>query len=274
MKNSFNLMLLLAVSILGQSHLTAASAAGSSAGAGTETARREDAVIPQCSICLNEMTTQRRWTLLCGHSYCESCLSSWAEEHRTCPLCRNSILTLNPDIITAAIAGDVPALETLIARGDNVNAEDKYGNTALMHASINGHSSLIPPLIRSGALIDRQNQFGHTALMLAADEGHLESIRALIAAHATLDLFAIKYRRTALSLAIITNRPLVVQELITAGARFDQPDVQGITPLMHAMILRYQPIVALLRAAGARNTLYQYIRTLDYCASHFCFGPP
>lgn len=39
-----------------------------------------------CSICLETVKEPRK--LICGHIYCDHCISTWLSKHQTCPSCR------------------------------------------------------------------------------------------------------------------------------------------------------------------------------------------
>ena len=44
-----------------------------------------------CPICLEKFQPETKTRLLvCGHKYCEPCLTKWLEDHATCPICRQS----------------------------------------------------------------------------------------------------------------------------------------------------------------------------------------
>ena len=54
-------------------------------------------------------------------------------------------------IIQAARDGDLPAVQTLLAEGADINAEDSNGGTALMRASYKGHTEIVKLLLEKGA---------------------------------------------------------------------------------------------------------------------------
>ncbi|WP_116473247.1 ankyrin repeat domain-containing protein [Zobellella maritima] len=82
--------------------------------------------------------------------------------------------------------GDLEAVLTLLHRGTEVNARDRYGQTGLMLASLAGHGELVSVLIAHGADPDVTAKFGLNALMLAiiAEQPHI----AAMLAHAGTDL--------------------------------------------------------------------------------------
>lgn len=93
-------------------------------------------------------------------------------------------LTVRLDWEAAARAGDVAAIDRLLAGGQDVDATDGYSQTALMRASHAGRIEVVELLIARGADLDRSAKFGLTALMLAVIQGHDRVARTLVAAGA------------------------------------------------------------------------------------------
>ncbi len=91
-------------------------------------------------------------------------------------------------MVSAAANGDVHVLQSLLARGLDVNEPDRGGTTALYAASSSGRSQTVSYLIQHGALVNLQNKDGETALHAAALRGHLESVKVLLSAGADLTI--------------------------------------------------------------------------------------
>ena len=87
----------------------------------------------------------------------------------------------------AARAGDLEVLIVLAASGVDVDARDRYGQTALMLAARGGHTDVVRWLAAHGADLNHSAKFGLTALMLAVVFGRGEAARALIEAGAALE---------------------------------------------------------------------------------------
>ena len=60
----------------------------------------------------------------------------------------------------AALAGDVAAIEALLAGGANVNAKDEDGFTPLHSAALAGHPAAIEALLAGGANIHAKTEDG------------------------------------------------------------------------------------------------------------------
>jgi ankyrin repeat protein len=88
----------------------------------------------------------------------------------------------------AARQGDASGLRVQIASGANVDALDRFGQSALMLAARGGHLEAVQTLISAGASLDITAKFGLSALMLAVVNGHASVARALATAGADLRL--------------------------------------------------------------------------------------
>ena len=72
------------------------------------------------------------------------------------------------DLHTAAQEGDVKLVEELIAKGADVNAKDKYGETPLHSALKKAQSEMVQLLIAKGADVNAKDKYGATPLFEAA----------------------------------------------------------------------------------------------------------
>ena len=76
----------------------------------------------------------------------------------------------NTSDLTALMQARTAEIAELLVNADaSLNAFDKYGRTALMHASQASNVELVELLLRAGANVDAQDNKGRTALMLAAE---------------------------------------------------------------------------------------------------------
>lgn len=137
------------------------------------------------------------------------------------------------ELIERAEAGETEAAMRLVAAGAPLDAQAKYGQTAMMRAVIFGHNETAAALIEAGAGLDLQDQCGTTALMEAADKGNIQMVSTLIKGGAELDLQE-TYGRTALMLAAFKGHNEVVEALIGAKADLNLRNQGGNTALMFA----------------------------------------
>ena len=66
-------------------------------------------------------------------------------------------------LIQAAEKGDLPAVRARLAAGDNVNAVNQFGSTALHYAIQTGRLDVVRELIQAGADPTLKNKWGETS---------------------------------------------------------------------------------------------------------------
>jgi ankyrin repeat protein len=134
--------------------------------------------------------------------------------------------------MAAARAGSLEAVQALLARGADANAQESFqAQTALMWAAAEGHTDVVDALLKAGAdpnlqarvnlLKDRKNadypSGGFTALMWAARNGREDIVRQLVAAGA--DTSARNGDgATALMITIVNDRFDLAASLVELGA--------------------------------------------------------
>lgn len=68
--------------------------------------------------------------------------------------------------------GDVEGVDEMLRAGIDVDARNRYGQTALMIAAQRGYEAIVDALIDAGAPLDVTAKYGLSALMLAVVAGH------------------------------------------------------------------------------------------------------
>lgn len=77
------------------------------------------------------------------------------------------------DLLTAVTKGDFLAVESLLARGADINAKDIKGRTGLMIAAAHGHEVIVKNFLAKGADVNAKDAYGMTALTYAALMAHI-----------------------------------------------------------------------------------------------------
>jgi ankyrin repeat protein len=88
----------------------------------------------------------------------------------------------------AALDNDTSSLRQMLDVGADIDAVNRYGQTALMIAAHHGHRAAVETLVRRGAALDATAKHGLSALMLAVVAGHESIARRLAEAGADLTL--------------------------------------------------------------------------------------
>ena len=89
--------------------------------------------------------------------------------------------------MTAARTGKLGPVKALLARGADVNAKDRKGQTALMWAAAEGHADVVSTLLAAGADFRTPLPSGFTPLLFAAREGRIDVVRVLLKAGADVN---------------------------------------------------------------------------------------
>jgi ankyrin repeat protein len=155
-------------------------------------------------------------------------------------------------VADAAMKRDTEAVRALLKNGDDVNAAQGDGMTALHWAARNGDLELTQMLLYAGANVKATTRLGgYTPLLMAADQGHATVIAALVSGGADVKA-ANALGTTPLMLAAASGNPQAVTILVENGAEIEAKEKTfGQTPLMFAASHNRVEAVAALIKAGA-----------------------
>ena len=121
------------------------------------------------------------------------------------------------DLRGAVRANDIEKVKALLDSKDvDVNAVNKFGQTALHIAASRGYQEIVKMLISSGANVNAKDEDGKTPLHLAAKKGQENAVRLLVAAHADTNAKD-KEGRTPLATAKANGRKNVIALLAAGG---------------------------------------------------------
>lgn len=162
------------------------------------------------------------------------------------------------DLVAAALADDVAAVERLLGLGLPIDASDTQGCTALLRAAGQGHVAVVRSLLARGADPTLSARTGATPLTAAVSAGRSDALEALLDAGVAVDQ-PLPGGATALMVACALGQDGAARSLLAHGARIDLRDEQENTALLaaaeHAAVVRArEPVLSLLRnllAAGA-----------------------
>ncbi len=167
-------------------------------------------------------------------------------------------------LIEACLENDLQKVLDLLSSGEiGLDLQDELGCTALGWASVNSREEIAQALIYAGANLDIQDNDGDTPLNLACFGGHIDTALALISNGAKLnlqntdgDIFTekrgfLRFERTPLTRASVSNLKEVVSVLISNGAKLDLQDNRGDTALIIASRIGYKELVTTLIYGGA-----------------------
>ena len=113
--------------------------------------------------------------------------------------------------------GNLDEVQSLLARGEDVNEKDPFGITALMWAVMDKHNSIVKLLLDQPA-VDvnvKSNNVGWTALHRAASANNAEGARMLLL-HKNFNSANVTDNGglTALMVAVICGKEEVLRELV------------------------------------------------------------
>ena len=166
-------------------------------------------------------------------------------------------------LMRAAVAVDERRVRELLAAGAPLGCVDIWRWTALHHASWQGSTQVVAALLEAdaaGATVDAQTRYGSTALVLASRKGHEGAVRLLLARGARQELQG-EDRLTALHCASQDCYVGIVEQLCAApgaAAALVLCDTDGDTPLICAAMHgggSKRLVSALLSADAAGTTI-------------------
>ena len=110
---------------------------------------------------------------------------------------------MNKEWQDATKQGDLEKVRLLLEQEVDINAKDRYGQTALMNAAHAGQNELVRLLIEKGANLNITAKYNLSALMLSLIAHHTEVAQLLIEAGADINIRSNRnfYGKTALFLA-------------------------------------------------------------------------
>lgn len=154
-------------------------------------------------------------------------------------------------LILAAKNGERATALQLIERGDDVNAAERDGTTALHWAARSSDAALVERLLAAGAAAGAANRYGVTPLQLAAENGDADLMRTLLARGADVN-GVLPEGETVLMTAARTGVVEALNVLFEHGAALDAREHwYGESALMWAAAENHGDAVRVLLQHGA-----------------------
>lgn len=163
-------------------------------------------------------------------------------------------------VLEASLNGRSDYVPSLLRRGadPNVRAASAQQETPLILAAGSRAPlfTIVDALIKAGAAVNAQDRFGASALIWASIRGNVAIAARLLEAGANVELADLN-GLTPLAHAIAQQQPGIVGLLLRRGVDPNRPigdPTKGITPLRLALHVKHEEMVTLLRNAGARES--------------------
>ncbi|MCL4361836.1 ankyrin repeat domain-containing protein [Candidatus Dependentiae bacterium] len=165
--------------------------------------------------------------------------------------------------IAAGYKGNAKKILKLIRKGHDVNAINRYGETALFIACNHDNKEIVEVLLENGAHPDIYSLNDVSPIHLACDKCDLEIVKLLIEANANLNIKICRDEITPLMVVCgyynhskfskEEIRKEIVELLLTAGVQVNERNLQGLTALAIAKQNGYKKIVRILEINGAQE---------------------
>ena len=151
------------------------------------------------------------------------------------------------DIFAAARQGDISAIKAYALKGGNVNISNSKSHTPFILAAYYGHLQALDTLLQIGADACAMDNKGSNAFMGVAFKGHNHVAQWLLDNTSC----AVNHRnyagQTALMMASLFGREVIIKQLLEHGADADLKDHQGNTSAKLAQAQGLNHIVEIIK---------------------------
>ncbi len=143
------------------------------------------------------------------------------------------------------------ALKCLLANKADLEAKNRYSQTAMHIAAQRNNQEVVKMLLEAGASVDVQDRNGYSPLWYSIAYYNNNKITPLLIEKSKNLNAKTKYGQTYLTTAAQYGRDAIVKTLIEKGVSVDTPDKNGVTALMYAMQRSRMNLIDLLIKKGA-----------------------
>ena len=172
-------------------------------------------------------------------------------------------------VADAASRSDVAGMKTLLRSGEDVNAAQGDGMTALHWAAEYGDEEMAGMLIYAGAKLEPQTRIGsYTPLHLASKSGSAGVVRMLLEAGADVSRATTNSGTSSLHFAAASGSSEAINVLVEFGADLNPVENEwGQTPLMFAAAFNRAEAISKLLELGADPEIRTTVMDLGRIAS-------
>ena len=172
-------------------------------------------------------------------------------------------------VADAASRSDVAGMKTLLRSGEDVNAAQGDGMTALHWAAEYGDEEMAGMLIYAGAKLEPQTRIGsYTPLHLASKSGSAGVVRMLLEAGADVSRATTNSGTSSLHFAAASGSSEAINVLVEFGADLNPVENEwGQTPLMFAAAFNRAEAISKLLELGADPEIRTTVMDLRRIAS-------
>ena len=172
------------------------------------------------------------------------------QDLRDMGVCIDDPMMSKAEFVELAAKGDFEGVKAVLIKGEDPNAQDYTGATALIAAAANKHPHIVELLFRAGASLDSRDKNMMTPLLSATLKGHLDIVRQLVDSGA--DRVATdRNQRNALYFAIL-SRNIKLAKYFLLGRNVNEPEtLWGFAPLHTAANIGDLAMIKALVTHGA-----------------------
>jgi ankyrin repeat protein len=152
-------------------------------------------------------------------------------------------------LYAASYHGHLPIVKMLLEKGADVNAKDNSGRTALYGAAVNGQEDTATLLLENGADIEAKTTDGWTALYGAAFNGKEAVVQLLLDNKADIEAKT-DSGRTTLHAAALNGNEGVLRLLVEKGADVNARDDRGMTAVHGAALNGLDTVTLLMQTSS------------------------
>lgn len=162
-------------------------------------------------------------------------------------------------LMHAVLDQNTQAIEYLLSKGADINAQDVNGRTSLMIAAVLENAQVTNLLLENPNInVNAQDNEGNTALMMAAAKRSIDNFNAIYGQKDVSRNITNHYNRTFFQEAIIVNNYEIVKYVISSGYKLNSLDFNSLIWL--SATIKKMDLINLLPEPEIEN----YLNNNDY----------